>query len=583
MTELPAPLRPWSAELQTLPLELAVALGPMVRRLAAALGPLRSQPEPGGTDPDGLSGLTRRGPWDRLLHSEWVLAEAVPDEFIRRAAMRELLFLEIQRRTPQRGRRCVALLDAGPDQLGAPRIAHIALLCVLARRAANARAELHWGVLQQRGSLYRGVGRAQIRKLLPARCLDDPTEEDLERGLARMGEVPQTVDELWLLGGPRAAALPCGAAGRLVVEEPLLEEGLRVSMSRPGGVRRSISLPLPKPHVCTALLRRPFDAPPAVRTSKRSSLRAYGPLVGDLRFSAEGGRLITQTISGAVVAYRVPDRVGGRLRRPAVLELGSSERALAVGWSRQKLCVVVGRSDKRLEARGIHGEPRTAWPTQLLAGERPRVAVHAVERDRPVLWFLGPQGSLWGWEYEHSERLVRSALEGTCLALGRRDGRPLTVIQGPEGLTCTLGATADGSGEAMHVPCADLVADAAFIGPARHAHGSIAVRVAPDRWQVVAGTHKTALQVLPGERVWGLSQLGQRRHPVLLLDRPDGKLVVRGSGHPHVLPTDGRVVCACASPGGARVAWLTAEGGAVVWDLDQQAAVLTLEPFEGAS
>lgn len=63
------------------------------------------------------------------------MATEVPDEFLRRAAAGEHGFLALASRRPPETRRCVALLGTGPDALGAPRLAHLALLVVLSARA----------------------------------------------------------------------------------------------------------------------------------------------------------------------------------------------------------------------------------------------------------------------------------------------------------------------------------------------------------------------------------------------------------------------------------------------------------------
>ncbi|MGZ3458625.1 MAG: hypothetical protein ACXU86_08980, partial [Archangium sp.] len=145
---LPEALRPWAAHLSLLPEDLALSLGAHVARLAAALGPLRARDEREGGEPQGYDGLTRRGSPERLLMSEWLMALEAPDEFVRRAAFGEQAYLRPAFRQPRGGHRTVALLDAGPDQLGAPRIAHLALLVVLARRAEAVGASFSWAVLQ---------------------------------------------------------------------------------------------------------------------------------------------------------------------------------------------------------------------------------------------------------------------------------------------------------------------------------------------------------------------------------------------------------------------------------------------------
>jgi hypothetical protein len=139
MTALPAALSPWSKQLSIFPPELSLAIGPLVQRIAAAIDPLHVEDLPGADDPDGFDGLTNRGSYDRLIVSDWLLADELPEEFERRAAMREHLFLKTARRERAHGLGSIVLFDCGPDQLGSPRLAHLALLIVLLRRAERAR------------------------------------------------------------------------------------------------------------------------------------------------------------------------------------------------------------------------------------------------------------------------------------------------------------------------------------------------------------------------------------------------------------------------------------------------------------
>ena len=134
---LPKALSPWEAELAFLPDPLALALGGMLPKLAMLLGKLaRSTTKTG--EPDGYAQLSRRGPFDRLLLTQWALLDVVPEELLRRAASNELLFHELARKEPKTNQQSIALFDMGPMLLGAPRLAEMALLIVLARRAKDA-------------------------------------------------------------------------------------------------------------------------------------------------------------------------------------------------------------------------------------------------------------------------------------------------------------------------------------------------------------------------------------------------------------------------------------------------------------
>src|ERR1700742_1564569 len=100
LMEFPRSLAPWAHLLKIFPRELSLALGPAVHRLASAVGPLHSPTMANTGDPDGFDDLARRGAYERLLMSAWLLADEVPDEFARRAAMGEHLFLRLARRNP---------------------------------------------------------------------------------------------------------------------------------------------------------------------------------------------------------------------------------------------------------------------------------------------------------------------------------------------------------------------------------------------------------------------------------------------------------------------------------------------------
>src|ERR1041385_9065367 len=155
---LPPSLAPWAGYLQIFPGEVSLALGPIIQRVSMLIGspqPLLNEKE---GEPDGFDGLNRRGTYERLLLSEWMLADELEDEFMRRAVMGEHLFLNRARSSPVGTRASLALFDAGPSQLGSPCIAHIAALIVLANRADTARSTFSWGVLQLQ------IGRASCRE-----------------------------------------------------------------------------------------------------------------------------------------------------------------------------------------------------------------------------------------------------------------------------------------------------------------------------------------------------------------------------------------------------------------------------------
>jgi hypothetical protein len=167
---LPPSLSQWGGYLNIFPNEVSLALGPIIQRVSMLIGSLHPQLNQREGEPDGFDGLNRRGTYERLLLSEWMLADELEDEFMRRAVMGEHLFLNRAHSSPTGTRASLALFDAGPSQLGSPRIAHIAALIVLANRADSAGSTFSWGVLQQPDTpIYRDVNATNLMTLLGAR------------------------------------------------------------------------------------------------------------------------------------------------------------------------------------------------------------------------------------------------------------------------------------------------------------------------------------------------------------------------------------------------------------------------------
>src|SRR5260221_7467547 len=122
---LPPALAPWASTLALLDIELAAALGPVVRQLDQLI----SRHDPGlgkHGELNGYDGITRRGDPARILASEWAIADAVPEEFLRRVAAAELLHLAPACQQDQSRGRGAILVDTGPDQLGAARLVQLA-------------------------------------------------------------------------------------------------------------------------------------------------------------------------------------------------------------------------------------------------------------------------------------------------------------------------------------------------------------------------------------------------------------------------------------------------------------------------
>jgi hypothetical protein len=373
---IPDPLSPWRAQLDLFPADLAAALAPLLPRVALALGPLRLAAPTGDGDPDGFAGLSRRGSYERLLLSEWLLADELPDEFLRRAAAREHAFLQLSRRSPARAARAVALFDAGPASLGAPRVAHLAALLVLAARAERAGASFTWGLLQApRDPLLPGGSRESVLRLLGARTAAPPTEDDLALHAARA--VREGWDDAWIVGAARD--LPGWRHGLVTVADVLDPDrrALTFTVRPPRGAPREVELTLPPGRTPAQLLGDPFapvTAPPPP-PSRRPELFVRSNLV----FAANGTKVFARGPSGEILSYAVPNARSDGQSRPKRYRTRNGGTVAAVGWVRRGLVMLVIESYRLVlehSARAPHLHRTVLYDADL--------RIHAPDVDDPL-------------------------------------------------------------------------------------------------------------------------------------------------------------------------------------------------------
>jgi hypothetical protein len=288
---LPAALRPWASTLSTMDADLATALGPLLKDLDEFITAATTT-HPHRGEPDGFGGIGLKGEPERILVSEWALAEHFPYEFLRRAATGELLYTTPEFVEPHRRGQTAVLVDAGPDQLGAARLVHLAALIVLQRREP----ELLLGVLGDEPGTWHP---ADLKRLLDARRITRPDQSDVQQWA-------DTVDDLWLLSGPRLTSPRC-----LTTTESAWDDhgatAVRVGLN---GLTTELTLPGRRHGV--RLLRGNLRTPPEEKTR-----------VGAVRFPsfpgaekvllARGGTdrdlVVLRVYSGTQKVYRVPGRL----------------------------------------------------------------------------------------------------------------------------------------------------------------------------------------------------------------------------------------------------------------------------------
>ena len=303
---LPPSLAPWAGYLQIFPEEVSLALGPIIQRVSMLIGSPQPRLNEKEGEPDGFDGLNRRGTYERLLLSEWMLADELEDEFMRRAVMGEHLFLSRAHSSPVGTRASLALFDAGPSQLGSPRIAHIAALIVLANRADSAHSTFSWGVLQEpERPVYREVNAGNIMTLLEARShweISDTEVAAWEEQLANWNGL----DDVWLIGGQRLSRFQTEKRSSRLYVEDILEPGkrdLRLSCNGASGSSSEVTLELPANNISTRLLRDPFAV--AVPEIHKTAASTYTG--SSLLFDMTGTKLFTRTAKWGVTAFNVPN------------------------------------------------------------------------------------------------------------------------------------------------------------------------------------------------------------------------------------------------------------------------------------
>jgi hypothetical protein len=330
--DLPRHLSPWVSHLALFPKEMALALGAVVSRLSNIIGSGQVTPATEGA-PDGYDGIASRGSYDRLLPIEWLLLDEIPDEFLRRVISGEHSFLQRAHTQGAAGRRCLALFDAGAEQLGAPRIAHLAVLILLARRAEQQGATLEWGVLQDPSSrLHAAVTKATVLELLRGRCVRDVSSDDLDRWItAAQGS---RVSELWFVGAEKVAREATRHRASIVTVSDVLEPGapqrIRVTAASPrlDRVRKTV-LDVPVDRLAVQLLRDPFSAAVASRLVTAAQLDVRSNLV----FAPDGRRLYVRGANSTLVAFQVPNSPRATPGPPVAFAAPEGHTIVGVGRS----------------------------------------------------------------------------------------------------------------------------------------------------------------------------------------------------------------------------------------------------------
>nr|WP_242589085.1 hypothetical protein [Corallococcus macrosporus] len=574
------------------PEDLARHLGPHVARLSAALGTLRPRGEAEGGEPQGYDGLSRRGNFERLLVSEWLWALEAPEELVRRAAFGELSFLKPAFRQPQGARRTVVLLDVGPDQLGLPRIAHLALLVVLARRAEAVGAAFTWGALQAdpARATHTGLSGTSLLAWLEARSPMPASAVHLSTWREAL-DLSRAPEDVWLVGSSRLGRLE-GAEGmsRVEVSEPMEPGAHRLAVDvRPSArVPRSVVLELPPPEDCLRLLRNPFHS----NRSSSAFLPRKASRLMSFAFSGDGRRVLLFSANGGVEAMAVPHSPRATLPKPRRVQVPSGQQVIAAGWRTKGGLLVLARHQ---DTYVMHGQVQTPHGFRKAryhatdALSRPDMVARALPLN--LLSWVDPRGQEHLWLKDGQERLFSLAppsSSGTS-ALGVEEEQVSAMAEVNSRPVCVLRPQSVGSGRAIisrlkvlgedpvrQVPLNARQGEAYFGYAPSGTHpdaGLLAVRDKDQDWRLFLDTGVSVIPVPEGYRVVGVVKPPVPSPPGMLALAPDQRTFhfISREASRVLAVASGPVEQAAASHGQPVFGWLTQAGEFVLWDLMEQA------------
>ncbi len=600
---LPAALAPWANELSALPLDLACVLGTWLPRLDQVIGPLRAAAGRPTDEPNGYDGLARRGTFERLLASEWAIGAHHPLEFLRRAAEAEHAFLRIARATRVADRAVRVLFDAGPMQLGAPRLVHLAIGVVLARRARAARARFAWGTLQHEPKGFRhDANGIDLQALLDRRSATAVTNEMLAAWLARQRRedresgLDPDAGELWLVGGHELRQRSSGpGTGWIDVEEPLEIDAARLRVAlrrRPGGraiaSTSPVELALPPPDDRVRILRGAFDgrrrrATPRVASDARHCVQPGSRLL------VSHARIVAWSRAGGLVSFPIASSEN------AAAELRVRERdaatisgLIAAGVAHGMVTVRLRGAELLVEGAGKH-----TWRLALSPEEQQALGIE------PAVWggvlpecvVVGGGGSL------HAEIWFRDCARGLFRA---RPGthRTAGVERIASGVTQLVQHRGDcvayvvGEGEVHEHSLRQRASTWSVPTGLRIAFGHgpgqrplVASQLSGERWAIAEGAATFEVTVPGTDHVCGV--VGTRTGAALvMLDGEHRGIVIRhvATGERRAVFQSREVIARVAvSATSPIVAWTTQRGRLAAYHAYKDALVLDVSAIDGSA
>lgn len=300
--QVPKAIAEWGPIIESFDENLVGSMISLLRHTEAAMGVTKASQNKNGSQPDGFDGVSRRGKYERLLTSEWLLATDEPLEFLRRATDGEHTFLKLAHVVPREAEHTVVIVDAGPSQLGTPRLVHLAALIILARRAEKANSLFTWCFAQKPDEHYTAVTSSTLLNMLDQRFTVDAEVTHVKTARVQFQEVAD--DHVWLIGGERMSSNKELAMHPTMVIDDVLEVGVQqvsVSVRSPRKPFKTLNLDLPSNSICGRLLRNPFVREKDSSTSK-THLGLVRPISNIIYLSRQGLAALGPDVSSLLCA-----------------------------------------------------------------------------------------------------------------------------------------------------------------------------------------------------------------------------------------------------------------------------------------
>ena len=586
---LPKSLHTWFPLMALLPEEVAPALGQLAQKLNRWIGPLRQRQERGSGLPDGYDGLHHKGAYERLLMSEWALAETCPEEFNRRVCMNEQRFLRPKLQQKQQALKSIALFDMGPLQLGNPRIVQLALLMVFLYRANEAQCPFQWGVIQCPEAGLQACPAENFSAFVDQRCLQ-PVEAT---ALAQWHNIitEGNIEDCWLITSAESATLTEQFVQTLWVDEVwhVVERTIQVDLQTQQQ-HRTLTLPLPSEADCSHLLRNPSRQPiPAKRTV---SNRIVGT---NVLFNDRGRHLMYRTEDGNLVLYAIPNSANATLGHAKRFQLPTGHFLLAAAVRKKGLSAITTElTGGRCDALYFHRIPAANCPNEVCISLSQRLPLQDSGQLHPFYFLKQPNGQLALFVCDEKKQLRKmiwneaekgfSTVEKNVIGIGQLTSGGLYYAhfdhhQQQTEVVCLQHGCAPvsyyysvQSGRVLQAFCVNMTVAS---------QGTVAIQIDPAHWHVfldggISGRHDTIFNIAEKESVIGIATTQFAQQLIVISADKTQINAVSGMDVTTLVHCPQKIASATVNPVRTELVYIDTQGELFVYSAELEAEVMHL-------